>query len=219
MPQARGVDVRRAADRFLTTSPGVQTWHSFSANAHYDPDNTSHGALVACDEHLVAPGAGFAPHRHRGLDIVTWVLDGSLRHGTADGATAVIGSGALLRSGSGTTHSEVNASGAEPLRFLQMWLLAEEDGPPSYDVFEVLAVQGWTEVVPGRHRLLAGRLPAAAALEVPALPRGYLMVTRGTVDLAETSLDASDAARLTASPALALVARTDAEVLLWVLAD
>ncbi len=213
------VDVRRAADRYLTTSAGVQTWHSFSSGAHYDPANTGHGALVACDEHLLAPGAGFAPHPHRGLAIVTWVLDGSLRHSTEDGAPAVIRGGALLRSGSGTTHSEVNASATQPLRFLQAWLLAEEDGPASYDVLDGAGDGGWVEVIGGRRALRAARIAAGASLLVPALPRGYLLVTHGSVRLAETSLDASDAIRLTASPALAVVARTDAEVLLWLLVD
>ena len=74
------IDVRRATNRTRIEQPGIVTWHSFSAGPHYDPSNISFGALIAHDEHLLAAAAGFPKHAHRGVDIVSWVLDGELRH-------------------------------------------------------------------------------------------------------------------------------------------
>ena len=61
---------------------GVETRHAFSFSGHYDPDNVRFGLLVACNEERLAPGAGFAEHPHRDLEIVTWVVDGELTHET-----------------------------------------------------------------------------------------------------------------------------------------
>ena len=74
----------RAADRFHVAHDGIETWHCFSAGAHYDPDNVAYGPMIGCDEHLVGPGAGFDWHPHRGVEIVSWVLSGVLRHQGAD---------------------------------------------------------------------------------------------------------------------------------------
>jgi redox-sensitive bicupin YhaK (pirin superfamily) len=71
------VEVRRAADRFVTRSAGISTWHCFSFGNHYDPAHVAHGPVVAHDEHLLEPGAGFPPHPHRDLEIVSWVLEAS----------------------------------------------------------------------------------------------------------------------------------------------
>ena len=43
------IELRRAGQRFHTSQPGIETWHSFSAGAHYDPDNVAFGPLVGVD--------------------------------------------------------------------------------------------------------------------------------------------------------------------------
>jgi redox-sensitive bicupin YhaK (pirin superfamily) len=91
------IDVRRANNRARIEQPGIVTWHSFSAGPHYDPNNISFGALIAHDEHLLAAAAGFPKHAHRGVDIVSWVLDGELRH---DGQTLKRMPGLIVHSGS-----------------------------------------------------------------------------------------------------------------------
>jgi redox-sensitive bicupin YhaK (pirin superfamily) len=117
--------IRRADDRFFSTHDGVETWHSFSSGAHYDPDNIAHGMLVGVDEHVVAPGAGFDWHGHRGVAIVSWVVSGRLRHEDDAGRVRRVGPGEVLiqRTGSGIRHCEVNASAREPLRVVQMTLV------------------------------------------------------------------------------------------------
>ena len=84
-----GVDIRRAADRSLTRTSWLQSRHSFSFASHHDPSNTHHGLLLVNNDDVVAPGTGFDTHPHRDMEIVTWVLDGSLVHQDSTGHSAV----------------------------------------------------------------------------------------------------------------------------------
>jgi hypothetical protein len=129
------ISVRRAAERFRTEQPGITTWHSFSSGPHYDPANLSFGPVVACDEHLVDPGAGFPSHPHARVELVSWVLDGSLEHEDPAGRTRVVapGQAQYQLAGTGIRHAERNASATEPLHFVQLWLLTDED-VPDYDL-------------------------------------------------------------------------------------
>lgn len=118
--------IRSAVDRFASAHDGIRSWHSFSAGAHYDPDNVSHGSLVGVDEHLVAPGEGFEWHGHRNVTIVSYVVSGRLRHEDDTGRVRRVGAGEVLvqRTGAGIRHCEVNASAREPLRLVQTTLVA-----------------------------------------------------------------------------------------------
>ena len=129
------IQIRRAADRHRTDQPGITTRHCFSSGSHYDPSNLSFGPVVACDEHLLDPGAGFERHPHRRVELVSWVLDGALRHESADGTQRVVVAGQVQYqlAGVGIEHSEVNASDSAPLHFVQLWLLTDED-VPDYDL-------------------------------------------------------------------------------------
>lgn len=129
------IDVRRAADRYVESSAGITTRHCFSAGRFYDPANLSFGAVVACDEHLLDPGAGFPRHPHARVEIVSWVLEGTLLHADASGRRRMItpGRAQYQLAGVGIEHSEANASSIEPLHFVQLWLLTDED-VPDYDV-------------------------------------------------------------------------------------
>lgn len=121
------IQARRAADRYRVEQPGITTWHCFSAGAYYDVDNVAHGRLVACDEHLLAPGAGFDEHPHAGTELVSWVLDGTLAHSDSAGRRHLIQPGSVQyqAAGAGIRHAEYNASALEPLHFVQLALLTD----------------------------------------------------------------------------------------------
>ncbi|MCB1006771.1 MAG: pirin family protein, partial [Acidimicrobiales bacterium] len=70
------IDVRPAASRFHTEIGWLDSWHCFSFGRHYDPAEVGHGLLLVLNDDRVAPGAGFATHAHRDMEIVTWVLEG-----------------------------------------------------------------------------------------------------------------------------------------------
>lgn len=218
------LDVRRAQDRFATVEPGRHTWHAFSFGPHYDAANTGHGALVVHDEHLLHAGTGFDSHLHRGVEVVTWVLDGALRHEDGSGRVRVLGAGdvQVLSAGTGVEHSERN-DGDTPLRFVQAWL-AGDDGPPRYDSAHVaVPAGGLAPVTQVRLRSAAvlhvGRLPAGASVPLPAATRVHVHVARGAVDLAGVRLGTGDAARLTGAGPVDVTAADPAELLVWELPD
>jgi redox-sensitive bicupin YhaK (pirin superfamily) len=192
------IEVRRAAERHVTRGAGVEQRHCFSFGAHYDAANTHHGRLIACQDVTVAPGAGFAEHPHRDVEIVTWVLAGALAYRDSLGNEAVLRPGAVqrLRAGTGLRHTETNAADTVT-RYVQVWLRAE-GGEPSFEVGE----GGLRDLGAGE----SATVPDAAYAHVyVALGTAFL---DGAGDLAE-----GDSARLTeAGTRLLTAGRTGAVV-------
>ncbi|MEY9965370.1 redox-sensitive bicupin YhaK (pirin superfamily) [Streptacidiphilus sp. MAP12-16] len=185
------VTVHRAGQRYRSApEPGVETRHAFSFSGHYDPTNTHFGALLACNEETLAPGAGFAPHRHRDTEILTWVVEGALAHRDDHGHAAVVRPGRLqyLSAGGGVTHRESNVGGADgPVRFVQFWLQPDQFGvEPGYGLREVPVETGLTRLAGGADLRRADaalhllRLdPYAPLPPLPAAPYRYLHVAGG----------------------------------------
>ena len=96
---------------------------------------------------------GFDTHPHRDMEIVTWVLQGSLVHQDSMGHSGVIYPGLAQRmsAGTGILHSEKNDSWrlgdtagsysgkhGDPVRFVQMWVVPDEQGiTPGYEQLEI----------------------------------------------------------------------------------
>jgi redox-sensitive bicupin YhaK (pirin superfamily) len=185
--------------------------HSFSFGEHYDPDNTHHGLLLVNNDDIVAPGQGFETHPHRDMEIVTWVLDGSLVHQDSLGHAGVIYPGLAQRmsAGTGIMHSEKNDSWrlrsepehVNPVHFIQMWVVPDEAGrTPGYQQREVdaeLAGGGLVPIASGDERyrdaaiaignryatLHVARLSDGEAIALPEAPYLHLFVAKGEVDL------------------------------------
>src|SRR6202012_3327779 len=228
------VEIRRADHRAVTTTSWLQSRHSFSFGDHYDPANTHHGVLLVNNDDTVHPASGFDTHPHRDMEIVTWVLEGSLVHRDSAGDSGVIYPGLAQRmsAGSGITHSEKNASDTATVRFVQMWVPPDESGiEPSYQqqAIEDDELEGRLMTVasgiPGHNAAItihnrsaalhAARLPAGAELTLPAAPYLHLYIARGRVNVDEAVLVDGDAARSTASPGETITAGADAELLVW----
>jgi redox-sensitive bicupin YhaK (pirin superfamily) len=226
-----GVEIRRSTQRFVSRGAGCSTRHSFSFGGHYDPDNVAFGPLVCHDDHLLARGAGFTDHPHRDLEIVTWVVTGSLAHTDSDGHTGEVrpGSVQLLSAGSGVTHAEI-AGPDGPTRFVQAWLTPDEAGtPPSYAVQPVPLEPGRLVVAASGHlpapvrlgtasaTLRIARLGAGDTVTLPDEPRQHVFVAGGALtrsSLAEPLGD-GDAFRITDQPGLSLTAAVPTELLVW----
>ena len=230
------IEVRRAADRFVTEVAGRTTRHSFSFDRHYDPDNVELGFLVCHNEDLVEPGHGYPQHPHRDLEIVTWVLEGRLRHRDSTGRGGVVAPRTVQRlsAGSGVVHAEV-ADGAEPVHFVQMWVRPDVPGVvPGYeqrDVGSDLAGGGWVTLASGlpphtdvaavrinnsRAGLHAALLSPGESLRLPEAEIMHLFVARGGVEMEHLGdLDTGDAARLFGWEGLVTAAPNGAELLLW----
>ena len=195
-------EVRRAGQRFHTAGDGVHTWHSFSYGVHYDPEQIGFGPIMAINTEHVEPGGGYDVHDHADVEIVTWVLEGVLRHEDSTGQAGDIRPGAAQRlsAGTGVRHSERNASDDEPLVFVQMMLRSDHDGEPDYAQVDVPPVHGAlvpTVSVRAPAELFVVRLDAGQAVEVPASGRSLVIVTRGSVHVEGTELTAGDELRST----------------------
>ena len=164
---APAIEIRRADDRAKTQIAWLDSKHSFSFGSNYDPDNTHHGLLLVNNDDIVSPGTGFDTHPHRDMEIVTWVMRGSLVHQDSTGHSGVIYPGLAQRmsAGSGILHSEKNDSwtltGAqahdEPVHFVQMWVVPDESGiTPGYQQLEID-----DELLRGGLVTIASGMPAA----------------------------------------------------------
>lgn len=235
------IDLRRSADRATTVGDALTSRHSFSYAKHFDPANTSFGCLLANNHDRLPVGGGFDPHRHRDVEIVTWVLSGRLQHSDSAGAVAVLGAGMAQRlsAGSGVIHAEHNdPTATESVDYVQMWLIPDvAGGQPSYavaDLTESLSDGGgWVLVASGNQPAPLPVRQSAASLWVarPAeeqrlsMPedckRAHLYVAAGRVTLLRgvegkaVTLQPGDAARVSDESSLRLRAAAAAELLLW----
>ncbi|MFD1859263.1 pirin family protein [Aeromicrobium camelliae] len=214
-------ELRRAEARFRTDGDGTTTFHSFSYGAHYDPDNVAFGPVVALNTEHVDPGAGYDSHRHSDVEIVTWVLEGLLRHEDSTGAGGEIPPGLAQRlsAGTGVSHTERNASDTEGLTFVQMMLRSDNEDAPEYAQVEVGATMAGlyrTVDVHAPAQLRVAVLGAGDVIELPTAPRTLLHVTRGRVRAGEDLLEAGDEIRTdeTLGP---LTADESSEALVWLL--
>lgn len=213
------MDVRRAAERYPGGDPaaGIRSFHAFSFGPHYDPDNLRFGAVIACNEERLAPGAGFDEHPHSHTEIVTWVVEGELTHRDSAGHETTVRAGDVQRlsSGAGVRHVERN-DGEAPLTFVQMWLAPREPGgEPAYEIVRGIADSTPYAVPEAGAMLHVRRLGAGERTAVPDGPYVYVHVVRGEVRLGDAELGAGDAARVTDAREVDAVAVTPAELLLW----
>lgn len=213
-------EIRRAAQRFHTLGDGVQTWHSFSYGQHYDPEQIRFGPLMAINVEHVEPGRGYDAHGHADVEIVTWVLEGVLRHEDSTGKAGDIhpGTAQRLSAGSGVQHSERNASDVEPLVFVQMMLASDHDGVPDYAQVDVDPTPGAlrrTVVVHAPAEMFALDLEPGQAVAIPPAPRSLVIVTSGTMRCGDIELKAGDEARFTAADEYDLSASSAASALIW----
>jgi redox-sensitive bicupin YhaK (pirin superfamily) len=239
------VDIRRADERFKTTISWLDSKHSFSFGGHYDPANTHHGLLLVNNDDIVRPGSGFETHPHRDMEIVTWVLQGSLVHQDSTGHSGLIYPGLAQRmsAGTGILHSEKNdswrlqggASHNEPVHFVQMWVVPDEGGiTPGYEQLEIqneLLTGGLVPVASGMEKhdgasairiknryaaLYAARLQPGQSIQLPEAPFLHLFVPRGALTVeAVGAVHTGDAVRFTATNGQQVTATEPAEILLW----
>lgn len=207
------VDVRRAAERASTRIDWLDSKHSFSFGRSYDPANTHHGLLLVNNDDVVKAGAGFETHPHQDMEIVTWVMRGSLVHQDSTGHNGLIYPGLAQRmsAGTGILHSEKNDSWRlldtpalhdEPVHFVQMWVVPDESAiVPGYeqlDIDDALLNGALVPVASGMAKhadqtairiknkyaaLHVTRLQPGQKVEIPEAPYLHLFVPRGSIEV------------------------------------
>lgn len=127
--------IRKSEERGRTKIDWLNSKHSFSFGGYYDPKHSGFGTLRVINEDIVSPGQGFDMHDHNNMEIISYVISGSLTHkdSLGNGSTIVPGDVQCMSAGRGIQHSEYNASDKESVHFLQIWILPERKGTiPSY---------------------------------------------------------------------------------------
>ncbi len=228
------IRIRPSAARGHFDFGWLDTFHSFSFGDYRDPEHMGFRTLRVINEDRIQAGQGFGEHPHRDMEILTWVLEGTLAHKDSLGSGGVIRPGELQRmsAGSGLTHSEFNASLTEPVHLLQIWILPEAKGlEPRYGQTTFPA-----EGRRNRLQLLASRsgrggsldihqdadlwvadLDLGAALEHALAPgrSAWIQVARGRVTVNGTALETGDGAEVTGEGVLNFVAGEASQILLF----
>jgi redox-sensitive bicupin YhaK (pirin superfamily) len=107
-------------------------WHTgrfhFSFADYEDQENEQFGVLSALNEFVLQPGSGFETHPHSEMEIISYCVEGELKHGDSLGNSSTIQGGDVqyLCAGSGITHSEHNETSHRNLRFFQIWITPNE---------------------------------------------------------------------------------------------
>jgi len=229
--------LRRSGERGHARHGWLESRHTFSFAGYHDAAHMGFRSLRVINEDRVQPGQGFGEHSHRDMEIVTYVIEGALRHGDSLGNGSVIRPGDVQRmsAGTGITHSEQNASQTELVHFLQIWILPERRGlAPSYEErhyseadragrLRLVASRDGREGSVRLHQdvaLFAALLSPGEAVthELAPARHAWLQVVRGEIDVDGVPLASGDGAAVSDERRLTLGSRTKSEVLLFDLA-
>lgn len=226
--------LRKSGERGHARHGWLESWHSFSFAEYHDPAHVHFGPLRVINEDIVQPGTGFGTHGHRDMEILTYVLSGSLRHRDSMGHGEDIryGEVQVMSAGTGVQHSEVNPSPVEAVHLLQIWIIPDRQGlTPGYQQKDFPlqdklarwcmlaspdAAQG-SLLIHQDARVFAARLDGTEMLDYPitAGRKIYLHVARGNLQANGQALSAGDALMYTDEAEVELCVAKEAEVLLF----
>ncbi|HEY5085026.1 MAG TPA: pirin family protein, partial [Rhizomicrobium sp.] len=211
--------------------------HSFSFGEYYDPANECFGPLRVINEDWIKGGAGFPPHPHRDMEIVTYILGGAIAHKDSTGGGGTIRPGEIQRmsAGSGIVHAEFNASPTETCHLLQIWIMPSRRGiAPGYEQkkIDAEAVRNhFVRIAAPDPRENEVRLVQDAEIWTAKLDAGveaihtlepgrkaWLQVAAGEITVDGVSLKAGDAAAITDHIHIQVRSEAPSEVLLFDLA-
>ena len=232
------IQIRPAKERGHANHGWLDTYHTFSFSDYFDPKNMGFRSLRVINEDRVSGGYGFPAHPHQDMEIITYVLEGSLEHKDSMGTGSTIRPGEVqkMSAGTGIRHSEFNPSKTEAVHLLQIWILPEKKGlKPMYEQKAIpaeekkgkLRLVGSPEGGDGKvtiyqdAKLYATELAAGDSVqhELESGRYAWVQVARGRVSLNGKTLEAGDGAAVTNEQKLELAGVGDkSEVLLFDLA-
>ena len=225
--------IRKASERGHASHGWLDTWHSFSFADYHDPHWMGFRSLRVINDDLVMPGMGFGTHPHRDMEIITYILSGSLEHKDSMGNGRIIrtGEAQYMSAGTGVQHSEFNPSKDEAVHLLQIWIQPDGKGlSPRY------AEKSFTNTPTGAFHLVtskAGRdgsiaihqdaelwiakLGAGDSIthELAAGRHAWIHVAEGQVAINGKKLNGGDAAAVDEAISLELSASSPSQVLLF----
>jgi quercetin 2,3-dioxygenase len=209
--------------------------YHFSFSGYHDPGRVHWGALRVWNDDTIQAKAGFPPHPHSDMEIITYVRAGAITHEDSMGnkGRTEAGDVQVMSAGSGVTHAEYNLED-EATTLYQIWIVPKERGGKPYwgaakfpkderagslvtlaSGFEDDQAQG---ALPIRQdaRLLAATLKSGQGVSYP-LQSGryaYLALAKGGARVNGVGLGARDGAAIRDEAELRIEATDDAEIVL-----
>ena len=231
------ITIRKSEERGHFDFGWLDTYHTFSFDQYFDPAHSHFRSLRVINEDRVAAGRGFPTHSHRDMEIITYILSGSLEHRDSMGNGSVIRPGDVQRmsAGTGVSHSEFNPSQSEACHLLQIWIMPKlRNLTPSYEqkffgedkrrgqLCLIAAADGGDEAVTIHQdaRVYASLLGAgqSIAYQLNDTRHAWLQIARGTLSLNGQKLDQGDGASMSSENQLSISAAAASEFLLFDLA-
>jgi redox-sensitive bicupin YhaK (pirin superfamily) len=229
--------IRKSEERGHANHGWLDSYHTFSFANYYDPQHMAFRALRVINQDQIAGGKGFGTHPHRDMEIITYMLDGSLEHKDSMGNGSIIHVGDVQRmsAGTGITHSEFNPSATETAHLLQIWILPNQQNvTPSYEQISFSREEKLNQLrliasPDGRDRsvtihqeanVYASILEDGAEVTHTVNPNRYawIQVARGTVLVGDRLLNAGDAISSDQAGDLKITSQGNAEILVFDLA-
>ena len=231
-PLASGLRHRPARERGMAEHGWLNSAHSFSFANYYDPEHMGFANLRVINDDRVAPERGFGEHPHKNAEIFSYVLSGALAHKDTMRNSSIVTAGGVqyMSAGSGVRHSEFNPSADEPVHFLQIWLLPNQDGgEPRYETLDLRPADKAGQLKlflspDGRDGSLAMRAEAliyagtfdgsqTAETTLEDGHKGWIQVARGSVDVNGQRLEAGDGLGVSGSGRIFVSQGIEAEIL------
>ncbi|WP_075171817.1 pirin family protein [Neptunomonas phycophila] len=226
------ISVLKSDERGQADFGWLNSRHTFSFGSYYNPEQMGLSHLRVINDDHVKPGYGFDTHGHQDMEIISYVLEGRIKHKDTLGHTEYLSAGEVqvMSAGTGIKHSEYNASASEALHFLQIWVIPRQSGlTPSYQQKDFSAFNGLSLLVSpdGRngslsisqdveiYRLQATDAPIAKVLDTATI--GYIHVATGDVLINGERYSAGDGITLTDENKVQMQASDNSEALLFIL--
>ncbi len=228
------IKIRASNRRGHTKLDWLDSRHTFSFGEYHDPEHAGFRTLRVINQDGVAPGQGFPAHSHRDMEIISYVLEGALRHQDSLGTSSVIRPGEVQRmsAGTGVRHSEYNFSGEDSLHLLQIWIRPKWAGQaPGYaqKVFAETEKKNRLRLIvsPDAREgsigirqdafIFDSSLDAGKALKHEAAPdRGvWIQMIKGMLEVSGLALENGDGAAIEGEPHLELAAKQEAHFILF----
>lgn len=223
--------LRKAEARGHANHGWLDSWHTFSFASYYDASFMGFSALRVINEDIIAPGQGFGTHPHKDMEILTYVLAGTVEHQDSMGNKEQIPAGEfqIMSAGTGVRHSEYNASNSEALHLYQIWIIPERTGlEPRYAQRRFEDIQGrqfiltpdaregslqvFQDMTLSRWVFSAGD-NASVAIDAGRLV--WIQVVKGEVKVNGQAAGVSDALAIRDESQLSIEANSAAEILLF----
>ena len=225
-------DLRRNRDRGRSHSDWLVSRHSLSFGGFDDPDYRRFRTMEVLNDDVIAAGAGFSPHGHDNVEIISYIVRGRLAHEDSTGHAGTLEAGEVQRisAGTGIRHREFNDSDEMPLRLIQMWFTpSERETDPDYeqgqfptaerrDRFRLLVSPDGRDGslrINSDVALYGGLFGAQRRLAFELGPDRYVWfhVVGGEVEIAEVALGQGDGLVVGREESVSILTETDAEII------